>query len=106
MRSDRVPRKDVAGAMQRVEVVGEHRKYAFGDRLGGPAVRRMRGADGPRLREQVDFVVAHAEYLSGDMSAGVARKRRHEGRDLLRDQVLQTFDALLLLRRVGRNRVD
>jgi len=40
------------------------------------------------------------------MRACFARERGHEGRDLFRLELLEALDALLLLGRVGRNRVD
>src|SRR5271156_5265974 len=52
---DRVPGEDVGGAVQRIEVVGEHRKHPLRDGFRRPAVRGVRRADRPWLREQIDF---------------------------------------------------
>src|SRR5208337_2498753 len=88
--SDGIPGEDLAGANQGIEVVREHRKDALGDRFGRPAVRRMRGADRARLREEIDLVVAYAENLTGDGRACIAEKRGDERGDLFRHELLQS----------------
>src|ERR1700722_3097563 len=104
--SDRIPTKDITGAMQGIEILFEHRKHALSDTLGRPAGVRVRGPDGTRLGEQEYLIVSHAKDLASDRCAGVAAEGDHEGRDTLGRELFQSLDALFLLRRIFRNRTD
>ena len=46
----------------------------------------MRRANRPGLAEQIDFVVAHAKDLPGDIGGGIAAQRHAERADLVRVQ--------------------
>src|ERR1022692_3583711 len=62
--SHRVPRKNVAGAIERRQRGAESALELRIEPLRGPAVGAVQRADRARLVEQEDLVVAHRENLS------------------------------------------
>src|SRR3546814_9009122 len=81
--SYRVPGEDVGRAVERIKIILELVEHTFGDGFGRPAIGGVGAADRARLRKKENLVVAHREYLSGDLDARIARQRDHEGRDLV-----------------------
>src|SRR5918912_896036 len=65
--SDRIPGEHVGRDVERHEVAREGRDGVVRNGLGRPALAAMHGAHGPRLVEQKDLVVAHAEDLARDV---------------------------------------
>src|SRR3546814_19868030 len=77
-RSYRVPGEDVGRAVERIKIILELVEHTFGDGFGRPAIGGVGAADRARLRKKENLVVAHREYLSGDLDARIARQREHE----------------------------
>src|SRR3546814_3658253 len=100
--SYRVPGEDVGRAVERIKIILELVEHTFGDGFGRPAIGGVGAADRARLRKKENLVVAHREYLSGDLDARIARQRDHEGPDLVGFELFQPLDALFLLGRIDR----
>src|ERR1700730_4767296 len=101
-----VPGKDVSRTVKAVEVGRHHRQGRIEHALRCPAFAAVCASDRPRLAEEENLVVAHAENLAGDVARGICAQRDHEGSHAPGHQLLQALDALLLLRRFVGYRVD
>src|SRR6202140_5701303 len=90
--SPRVPRKYVAGAIERRQRGAEGALELRIELLGGPAVGAVQRADRARLVEQENLVVAHRENLSRNAIGAIGGEIDHERRDLLRRHLLEALD--------------
>src|SRR5260370_17397685 len=102
--SHRVPREDVAGAIERRQRGTEGALELLIERLRRPAVGAVQRADRARLIEQEDLVVAHREDLPRNALGSIGGEIDDHPRHLLRRHFLETLDAPLLLLPLTRNR--